>query len=134
GTPPPGPLRIHDIQGSSWVSPQDGNTVTNVPGVVTALRTSSSKGYWIQDPTPDADSATSEGVFVFTGSAPTVAVGDSVLVSGTVGEYYPGGKSAGGQSVTQISKPVVSVVSSGNALPAPVVLDSASVPEAYAPA
>ena len=32
----PGPLRIHDIQGDSWISPQVGNTVTNVPGIVTA--------------------------------------------------------------------------------------------------
>jgi len=51
------------------ISPQNGQTVTNVPGVVTGLRTSSSKGFWFQDPTPDSDPATSEGLFVFTGRA-----------------------------------------------------------------
>ncbi len=40
---------------------------------------------------PDADVATSEGIFVFTSSAPSVSVGDSVKVSGTVQEFRPGG-------------------------------------------
>ena len=81
----PGPLAIHDIQGTGFLSPQNGNTVTNVPGIVTGVRAvGSSKGYWIQDPSPDSNPATSEGIFVFTSSAPTVAPGDSVLVSGKV--------------------------------------------------
>ena len=41
--------------------------------------------------TPDANPATSEGMFVFTSSAPTVAVGDSVLVSGKVNDFYTKG-------------------------------------------
>src|SRR5262249_8033536 len=81
----PVPLAIHDIQGTGFISPQNGNTVTNVPGIVTGVRAvGSSKGYWIQDPHPDTNPATSEGIFVFTSSAPAVAVGDSVLVSGKV--------------------------------------------------
>ncbi|MFC5032435.1 MULTISPECIES: endonuclease/exonuclease/phosphatase family protein [Streptomyces] len=127
-------VRIHDLQGATRLSPLSGQAVTAVPGIVTGVRAyGSSKGFWMQDPTPDADPATSEGVFVFTSSNPTVAVGDSVTVSGTVSEYYPGGKTIGDQSVTEITKPVVTVVSSGNALPAPVVLNSAAVPAAYAP-
>lgn len=94
----------------------------------------SSKGFWFQDTAPDDNPATSEGVFVFTSSTPTVAVGDSVQVSGTVTEYYPGGKTTGGQSLTQISKPTVTVVSSGNAVPAPVVITAKTVPAAYTPA
>src|SRR5262249_45735334 len=91
GPPPtPGPLRIHDIQGTAWGSPDNGQPVTNVPGIVTGLRTSgSSQGYWIQDPDPDSNPATSEGIFVFTGSRPSVQVGDSVLVSGSVKDFYP---------------------------------------------
>ncbi|MGN6606126.1 MAG: lamin tail domain-containing protein [Jatrophihabitans sp.] len=136
--PTPGPLRIHDIQGSSWVSPQAGNTVTDVPGIVTAVRTSSSKGFWIQDPTPDANPATSEGVFVFTSSTPTVAVGDSVLVSGTVSDYYAlsSGETVSttsNLSVTELTKPTTTVLSHGNALPAPVVLGPGTVPDTYAP-
>src|SRR5262249_30092773 len=90
-TPPaePGPLRIHDIQGAGWLTPHQNESVTNVPGIVTAIRSSgSSRGYWIQDPDPDTNPATSEGIFVFT-SSPGVAVGDSVLVSGTARDFYP---------------------------------------------
>ncbi|MEV4557688.1 endonuclease/exonuclease/phosphatase family protein [Kitasatospora sp. NPDC049285] len=129
--PVPGPLRIHDVQGTTRVSPKNGQTVTNVPGVVTGVRAYGSKGFWIQDTTPDADPATSEGVFVYTGSAnPTVKVGDSVLVTGKVSEYYPS-SSGGSQSVTELTAPQVIVLSSGNAVPAPVVLDSSNIPAAY---
>ncbi|MEU2425842.1 endonuclease/exonuclease/phosphatase family protein [Streptomyces sp. NPDC007851] len=128
-------LRIHDVQGTTRISPYAGQKVTDVPGVVTATRTyGSSKGFWYQDPTPDANPATSEGVFVFTSSAPKVAVGDAVTVTGTVSEYVPGGASTGNQSLTEITKPTVTTVSTGNAVPAPVVIDKKSVPSAYAPA
>jgi predicted extracellular nuclease len=137
-TATPGPLRIHDIQGSSWVSPHNGDTVTNVPGIVTALRTSGSKGFWIQDPNPDDNPATSEGVFVYTSSAPTVAVGDSVLVSAKVSDYYQLASgdtlaSTSNLSVTELTGPTVTVLSSGNALPAPIVLSGSNVPDTYAP-
>ncbi|MDK1474221.1 endonuclease/exonuclease/phosphatase family protein [Streptomyces sp. 549] len=130
-----GTTRIHDIQGSTRVSPLSGTTVTDVPGIVIGVRTYGSRGFWMQDPRPDRDPATSEGIFVFTGSAAlTVAPGDSVLVSGRVGEFTPGGVNSGNQSGTQISAPQVTVVSSGNPLPAPVVLDSRTLPARYAPA
>ncbi|MFD9486575.1 endonuclease/exonuclease/phosphatase family protein [Streptomyces sp. NPDC059991] len=131
----PAPARIHDIQGTTRTSPLAGKQVAEVPGVVTGVRTyGSSKGFWFQDTAPDDDPATSEGVFVFTGSAPTVAVGDAVLVSGTVTEYVPGGLSSGNQSLTQISKPTVTVVSPGNPLPAPVTVTARTVPGRYTPA
>ncbi|MGW7201799.1 endonuclease/exonuclease/phosphatase, partial [Streptomyces chryseus] len=125
--------RIHDIQGTTRISPLVGQQVTDVSGIVTGVRAYGSKGFWFQDPEADADAATSEGVFVFTGSAPTVAVGDAVKVSGTVGEYVPGGTASGNQSLTQITKPVVTVVSSGNPLPAPVTVSAKSLPSEYAP-
>ncbi|GAA1918564.1 endonuclease/exonuclease/phosphatase family protein [Streptomyces sodiiphilus] len=127
-------VRIHDIQGSGRISPLAGEHVTEVAGVVTGVRTYGSRGFWIQDPEPDDDPATSEGLFVFTSSVPTVSVGDAVLVSGQVGEYYYGGAARGGLSVTQLSRPSVTVVSSGNPLPEPVVLDAGTVPAAFAPA
>ncbi|WP_031506824.1 endonuclease/exonuclease/phosphatase family protein [Streptomyces megasporus] len=126
-------VRVHDVQGTTRVSPLAGEWVSEVPGVVTGVRAHGSRGFWIQDTAPDDDPATSEGVFVYTGSAPTVSVGDLVRVSGTVDEYRPGGDSSGNQTVTQISRPRVTVVSSGHALPEPVVLDSDTVPAAYAP-
>ncbi|WP_240809749.1 ExeM/NucH family extracellular endonuclease [Actinomadura sp. WMMA1423] len=43
------------------------------------------KGFFVQDPTPDSDPATSDGVFVY--STTEVAVGDRVLVTGKAVEY-----------------------------------------------
>ena len=128
-------VRIHDIQGSTRISPYAGQKVTDVAGIVTGVRTyGSSRGFWIQDPNPDDNPATSEGIFVFTSSTPKAAVGDSVTVTGTVSEYVPGGASSGNQSVTEITKPTITTVSTGNAVPAPTVIDAKSVPARYTPA
>ena len=78
-------------RGRATSRPLTGQTVSNVQGIVTALRTN---GFYMQDPVPDANDATSEGIFVFTSSAPTVSVGELVSVSGTVSEFRAGG--AGG--------------------------------------
>ncbi|KYK11168.1 MULTISPECIES: endonuclease/exonuclease/phosphatase family protein [Streptomyces] len=128
-------VRAHDIQGSTRLSPYAGRQVTDVAGIVTGVRGyGSSRGFWIQDPRPDADPATSEGVFVFTGSTPKgVAVGDAVTVSGTVSEYVPGGTSSGNQSLTEITRPTFTVVSNGNEVPAATTISARSVPRAYAP-
>jgi predicted extracellular nuclease len=119
------PVSIHDIQGAGHISPLSGQTI-RTGGIVTALRTAgSTRGFYLQDPSPDSDPATSEGVFVFTGSGSNpsalVSVGDQVQVSGRVSEYRA---AAVGLTVTEIISPSVSVLSSGNALPAPVVLGS----------
>lgn len=128
-------VRIHDIQGTTRISPLAGRQVTDVAGIVTGVRTfGSSRGFWIQDPDADADPATSEGVFVFTSSTPKVATGDSVKVTGTVSEFVPGGTSSGNQSITELTRPTVTVVSSGNEVPAATSIDSRSVPSAYTPA
>ncbi|RPE78334.1 MULTISPECIES: esterase-like activity of phytase family protein [unclassified Frondihabitans] len=135
----PGSVRIHDIQGASWISPLDGQKVDNVPGIVTGIRaTGSSRGYWVQDPAPDADPLTSEGVFVYTGKAPTVSVGDSVLVSATVKDFraIASGTTLATTSylsVTELTSATATVVSSGNELPAPVVITPTTVPATYAP-
>lgn len=132
--PTPGDKRIHDIQGVTRISPLTGQKVTNVPGVVTGTRASGDRGFWIQDTTgPDADPRTSEGVFVYTaGTAPTVAVGDSVLVSGTIAEYRPGGETGSNQTLTEITAPTTITVSKGNPVPAPVVVKN--IPAGYLPA
>jgi hypothetical protein len=132
GTPQPGDTRIHDIQGAGWLSPMAKQSVGDVPGIVTALRTSGSRGFWFQDPQPDGDPATSEGVFVYTGSAAAVAVGDQVLVSATVSEYYPGSDSSV-LSITELTAPRVTVLSHGNDLPPAVELTPGAVPDRYAP-
>jgi predicted extracellular nuclease len=112
--------RIHDIQGTSHVSPLSGKSVTGVPGVVTAK---DGTGFWVQDPQPDADPATSEGIYVYTSAAPTVAVADSVTVSGTVSEFRPGGSGgATNLTTTEITSPTVTTVAHGVAMPAPTVV------------
>jgi predicted extracellular nuclease len=131
-------VRIHDIQSDSWLSPLAGSTVTDVPGIVTAVRTGSSKGFWFQDPNPDNDPATSEGLFVFTSSTPTVSPGDSVKVSGKVSDFYPLSSgdtvsATSNLSVTEIGSATVNVVSTGNALPDPIQLTPTTVPDQYAP-
>ncbi|WP_434451755.1 endonuclease/exonuclease/phosphatase family protein [Lentzea sp. E54] len=132
--PTPGDKRIHDIQGVTRISPLLGQKVTNVPGVVTGTRATGDRGFWIQDVTgQDSDPRTSEGVFVYTGgTAPTVAVGDSVLVSGTIAEYRPGGETGSNQTLTEITAPTTITVSKGNPVPAPVVVKN--VPAGYLPA
>lgn len=111
--------RIHDIQGASHISPLNGQKVADVAGIVTALK---SNGFYLQDPNPDSDDRTSEGIFVFTSSAPTVQVGDSVLVGGTVSEFRPGGATSANLTTTEIITPTITKLSSGNALPTAIIL------------
>jgi uncharacterized protein len=121
-TPPAASARIRDIQGANHISPLVGQAVTNVPGIVTGKK---SNGFYMQDPLPDNDPATSEGIFVFTGAAPNaVTVGDAVRVSGNVAEFRGGGAAATNSSltITQIAAPVIVVESSGNALPEPILI------------
>jgi predicted extracellular nuclease len=111
-------LAIHDIQGASHVSPHAGEVVST-NGIVTARSTN---GFWIQDQNPDADDATSEGVFVFTSSAPTAFVGDAVHVNARVQEFRPGSSANGNLTTTELSSPTVTLLSTGNPLPPPVVV------------
>jgi hypothetical protein len=132
---PAAQLRVHDVQGDTRLSPYDGERVTDLPGVVTAVRAfGSSRGFWLQDPEPDRNPATSEGIFVYTGrTTPDVAPGDSVLASGTVSEYYPGGKSADLQSITELTDASWTAAGSAEPLPAAFRLRPATLPNRYAP-
>src|SRR5680860_608496 len=97
-------LEIHDIQGAAHTSPYAGDLAGDVPGVIAAV---GDNGFWMQSTTPDDDVATSEGIFVFTGSSPTVSAGDSVSVTGEVEEYRAGNDNL---TVTELSGPDVNVV------------------------
>ncbi|MEI6445398.1 MAG: choice-of-anchor I family protein [Nostocales cyanobacterium ELA583] len=117
------PSRISDIQGTGHTSPFVGQVVTAVPGIVTAV---DSNGFYLQDPNPDTNIATSEAIFVFTSSAPTVKVADSITVTGTVSEFTPGGVSTGNLSTTQIGgNPTITILSSNNPLPAATIIGAA---------
>jgi predicted extracellular nuclease len=109
---------IYDIQGASHTSPLVGSSVST-SGIVTAV---DSNAFYLQDLTGDDDVNTSDAILVYTGSTPPVAVGDVVEVSGTVTEYTPGGTSTNNLSTTEITGASVTVQSSGNLLPPPVVI------------
>ncbi len=77
---------IYGIQGSGPTSPLLGQTVTT-RGVVTLV---TNNGFFMQDPTGDGIAATSDGIFVFTGTTPTVAAGQLVQLSANVAEFNTG--------------------------------------------
>lgn len=115
------PMEIYEIQGATHDSPAAGITVETT-GIVTAV---DSNGFYLQHPVGDGDDDTSDGIFVFTGGVPTVAIGDDVEVTGSVTEFFPGGVGTGNLSITEIVGPTTVIASSGNPLPAPVVLGNA---------
>ncbi|MBG0817664.1 ExeM/NucH family extracellular endonuclease [Planomonospora sp. ID82291] len=85
----PATHQIAEVQGSGDASPLAGKTV-RVEGVVTGdfQEPNQLSGFFLQDPTPDADPATSEGLFAFARSSFTdVEVGDRVLVTGRAVEF-----------------------------------------------
>ena len=118
--------RIHDIQGNGSASPVT-NTVLTTEGMITGIR---SNGFFIQDleANYDADAGSSEGVFVFTSSAPGAGaiVGNEVLVIGTVSEFVPGADPYS-PPTTEIVSPFVAVESTGVTLPSPVELTAADL-------
>ena len=112
----PGATAIYDVQGSGAASPLVGQTVS-VDGIVTgdfqdgdADASRNLGGFYVQN-LPDADFATSDGVFVFDGPIPAVDVneGDLVRVQGVVAEFF---------GETQIAASSVTVQGVGEILPA----------------
>ena len=77
---------IPSIQGSGSTSPLVGQTVTT-RGVVSLVN---NNGYFIQDAVGDGNPATSDGLFVFTSTVPTVSLGQLIEVSGQVSEFNTG--------------------------------------------
>jgi uncharacterized protein len=120
GSCPTPTTRIRDIQGAAHLSPLAGSS-RSTRGIVTAV---AGNGFWIQDPCPDANVATSEGVFVYTASAPTVVAGDDVNVTGTVSEFRPGGASGTSLTTTELTSPSISTQGSGKPLPAATIVGS----------
>ncbi|MCI0518741.1 MAG: lamin tail domain-containing protein [Chloroflexi bacterium] len=114
-------ISIHDIQGAAHLSPMNA-VLVSTQGIVTAR---ARNGFYMQETAPDADEATSEGLFVFTLTAPPVSVGDFVLVTGTVKEFRPGGSGGlNNLTTTEIDNPgrTVTVLSNGNPLPPATVI------------
>lgn len=117
-------LPISAIQGAAHRSPYVGGVVAT-EGIVTAR---SAWGFWMEAPSPDGDEATSEGLYVYIASAPDASVGDRVVVTGTVTEYYPGGYATGNLPITEISSPTVEVIAHGQPLPLTLIGEGGRLP------
>lgn len=119
--------RIYEIQGASHRSAYEGQLV-NTRGVVTAIDTSGTKGFWIQDQQGDGIEATSDAVFVYAqGSIGSVQVGDLVKLQGTVVEFQ--GSNANNLTSTEVSNiQELTVISSGNTVLATVIGEGGRLP------
>jgi uncharacterized protein len=84
-----GPVRIREVQGTQHRSPVADKPVVGVAGVVVAV---ARDGFWLQDPIPDEDDATSEGLFVLLGNAAASgpSPGRAVVVAGCIREFRRG--------------------------------------------
>jgi uncharacterized protein len=92
-------------------------------GTVTYLK---SNGFFMQMATGDGNVNTSDAIFVFTSSAPTAHLGDSVCVNGLVSEFYGGGAvilTDTDNTLTEYSSVTITTISTGNPLPAPITLN-----------
>ena len=133
--PPPPPagtnVTIPEIEGNGLGSPLALGTPIVTEGVVTAVR---SNGYFIQSAPgeQDNDPATSEGVFVFTGSAaPSGAVvGNRLRVTAKVSSYS---RTPNGYPLTQLGSSSLEVLATGQLLPAPVVLGQSDLSASNSP-
>jgi uncharacterized protein len=117
---------ISQIQGSGLASPLN-STIVTTEGIVTAQKFNN--GFFLQtaDANADANPSTSEGIFVFTSTAPpaTATVGNRIRVTGTVTEFTPS-TNLNQLSITEIvSVTSIQVLSTGNSLPSPIALTSA---------
>lgn len=79
---------IYNIQGNGAASPFVGNTVLTKGVVVGDFQGSTNlNGFYIQDETGDANSSTSDGIFVFAPNSVNVNIGDVVQLTGIVSEF-----------------------------------------------
>ena len=93
--------RSATVQGAAHISPLDGQAV-KVEGIVTARRTAGGRGYWIQDPTPDANLATVGRSLRLPSSAPTAEIGDLVrVVADWSAEFRPAGDDPDNLTITR---------------------------------
>ncbi|EAW09508.1 endonuclease/exonuclease/phosphatase family protein [Aspergillus clavatus NRRL 1] len=110
-------VTIAQLNGNKYLSPYDGQTVSRIHGLVTAI---GSTGFYLRSTTPDTDAATSGSIYVYSSTAAAkVSVGDIVSLSGKVTEYR---SSSAYVYLTELSSPsALRVTSSGNPV-TPVVV------------
>ena len=104
-SPPVPVIAINEIQGAAHISPRV-NEIVATRGIVTSKIGSS---FYIQDPNPDADPATSEGIQVFGATATnSVSLGELVTVQGRVTEFRASAAAPNPNlSITELTSPQV---------------------------
>lgn len=117
-------LTIAEINGNKFLSPYNGQTVSNVTGVITAK---GPDGLWIRSINGDRDSRTSESIYVFGRTfGANLTVGDAITIGGKVQEYR---SSKDYVYLTEISSPrLEQKISSGNAVKPLVIAKDTSRP------
>ncbi|MGH2529722.1 MAG: lamin tail domain-containing protein [Actinomycetota bacterium] len=110
---------ISEIQGDGRTSPVAG-MLKRTTGVVTVIL---SNGFFMQDAAGDGDPDTSDGIFVFTGTAVarTLTPGDAIDVTGTVVEFRPSTRPRD-LTLTELSAVTVTRTAAGAVLPTPVAI------------
>ncbi|RMY21869.1 hypothetical protein D0867_03077 [Hortaea werneckii] len=103
-------VTIAEINGDKFISPLNGQAVSDVSGLVTFK---GPNGFWMRSTKPDKDSQTSESIYVFGDSGlNSVEIGDIVSLNGEVDEYR---SSDAYLYLTEITSPSeITVVSSNN--------------------
>ncbi|QFF98073.1 endonuclease/exonuclease/phosphatase [Psychrobacillus glaciei] len=132
-------LQIHDIQGDGHSSSFDNKNVEGIQGVVTySFTLNGSYYYHIQTPDNlvDNNPNTSEAILLYSGNKSLSAkVGDLVSVTGKVSEYAYDGyddRQTTDLKTTQINVRddqggKVTIVKTGVALPAPIIIDESKM-------
>ncbi|KAK5703855.1 hypothetical protein LTR97_002868 [Elasticomyces elasticus] len=105
-------VTIAQINGNRYLSPYQGQRVTDVRGLVTAK---GPNGFWIRSTNPDSDDRTSESIYVFGRAAlPNATVGNIVSLNGRVTEYR---SSPAYVYLTEIDQPSnITTISTGNSV------------------
>jgi len=117
---------IYEIQGSEAISSKVDQKLST-SGVVTKVN---NNGFYLQDPVGDGNPLTSDGIFVFTNTAPTVSAGQSIVLTGTVREFNTGAATNAttlARTLTEIVSPEnITVTGTGTITPTPITLPLAN--------
>ena len=125
---------IYQIQGTGPNAAITGTVTTRGVVVGDFEGTAAASGFYLQDATGDGDPATSDGIFVFTGSADLVAIGDLVTVTGFARERF-NQTTINGSNTNTAAVPAgdIALCGTGSVTPTDVELPfaDASTPERY---
>jgi predicted extracellular nuclease len=124
---------IYTIQGSGLSTPIPGNVRTKGVVVGDFEGSSGQQGFYLQDASGDGDPATSDGIFVFTGSSDLVSTGQLVSVTGVAVERFDQTSITGGTTSTPV--PAANIVNCGTgsvtATDVTMPFDNADYPERF---